>query len=105
MVEAHEDPVTVHLTRTRAHEDALRAQAAQNTAAAATADIGTLVDALDAPVSFPAPAGQALMTETPAPASSALDDATFRQLRLGITAMLVLVLLVAWMWQKRSARA
>ena len=102
MVDVHEDPTTVHLSRTRAHEDALRAQAAEApTAPADTAGIGALVDALDAPASSPTPAGQALVRETP----KADAAAPSLGLRLGVTAALVLVLLVAWIVQRRRAAA
>ncbi len=101
MVDVHEDPTTVHLTRTRAHEDALRAQNAEaKTAPADEAGIGALVDALDAPASVPPPAGTALVQDAPAPASAAAPSLG---LRLGVTAALVLVLLVAWIAQRRRA--
>lgn len=111
MVEVHENPTLVAMNRLREHE---RAQAAARSEPppSGNADFGALADALSGDVAFPAPpgelaseggqtlaGGQTLQTSSAPPPD---PGAAFRHGRLAVLAVLAVILIFAWIRQRRA---
>lgn len=130
MTESTEDQTLVHMNRLREHEFAT-ARGNVHVATKERVDFNALSAALTADIPFPeesAPAGtlstadaqvaggvpggaqppassaHASVPASPDAAGSPVDDgAAFRQTRIAITAGLVVLLLVVWIWQRTAA--
>lgn len=119
MTESGENQTLVHMNRQREHEFA-KARANVHVATKERVDFNALSASLSADIPFPeeaAPAGTLSTADAQSSASSAhvsvptsqdaaatpVDEgAAFRQTRIAITAGLVVLLLVVWIWQRTS---
>ena len=122
MTESSDDATIVTLNRTREHE---QAQASPRVIPYERADFHAVSSALSADIPFPEPAADVpgdaaspsgggpspIRTQVSVPAGREApgaardDDASFRQVRLGVTAALVVLLVAVWIWQRRNAAA
>ena len=120
MTESSEDATVVTFNRSREHA---QAQAAPRVMPPERADFGALSAALSADIPIPGDGPSA-----PAPVAESADgaaahvsvpagpreqggadgmsggEASFRQIRLGVTAGLVVLLVAVWIWQRASSR-
>ena len=105
MTEINDDATVITLNRSR---ELAESQAKPRLAPRERTDFNALGASLSADVVIPADApppmaaGELQVPTDSAPAPAPDVDAGFRQTRLAVTAGLVVLLLVVWIWQRRS---